>query len=273
MKRERLRIHDVPPPPQARPPTRQKPKAAGSGADPSIKRASAPRKAEPPPAPAPAPVPSVEEQMEGVTSESILAELIGSRGLTSAFHRACAAKAARALARDHPRDASAWLELLPTATRVAERVVSANDAKQRLLELVMNAQAADAVEEQREVDVLRAENARLRAGLGAVAIDRAAEVAAGGTLARPSPIPEVERVITPTDIMPPCERSDGPPGPPLREAKPPTVIDVVPAPQPPPNIPTRAGDPTREGEWDRSENAAKWREYRRTHGDMDDYLL
>jgi hypothetical protein len=207
--------------------------------------------------------------MAGVTSEAILAELIGSRGLTSAFHKACAAKAAKALARDHPRDASAWLELLPSAGRVAERVVSAHDAKQRLLELVMNAQAADQVEEAREVDALRAENARLRGLVDAVAVDRAAGVAAGGTLARPSPTPEVERVITPSigDICPPGERSDGPPGAPLRQAKPPVVIDQVPAPAP------VAGDPTREGEWDRSENAAKWREYRRTHGDMDDYLL
>jgi hypothetical protein len=246
----------------------------------TVRSRAATKQAEPPPAPPPT-VPSVEEQMQGVSSESILAELIASRCLRSAFHKACAAKAAKALARDHPRDASAWLELLPPPMRVdaSGRTVSGEAARSRLLELVMNAQAADAVEEQREVERLQRENAELRARLGAVAVDRAAGVADVGTASRPSPTPAtpelvvapVPRLITPTeaDIIPPSELGVPRPAYPddakaqARRNAP--VIDNPPQPV--------AGDPTRADEWDRSENAARWREYRRTHGDMDDYLL
>jgi len=187
--------------------------------------------------------------MVGVSAESILQELVNTRGLTSRFHRAVAAKASQALAKNSPRDAMAWLELLPAAGRVdaAGRNVSAEQARERLFELVTNAVAADEIEEQREVDKLRAENAALRAQIGQpVAVDRAAVVAVSGTDTRPSP-------ITPSigDIVPPGERTDKPPDPPLREPKPPVVIDAKPVP------------------WDQTPSGRAYHDWIRTHPDWD----
>jgi hypothetical protein len=282
------------PPPQGRPPLRQKPKAASPLAGRSNERTSAPRKPEPPPMPPPAP--SVEVQMVGVTSEAILQELIVSRGLTSAFHKACAAKAAKALARDHPRDASAWLELLPLAARVdaSGRTVSASAVKQRLLELVMNAKAADATELRRRVARGEALCERERLELRLAELDeggdeQAAEaistsagaVAAGAAGALPAARPpsiegassdqvegapsNAERVITPSigDIVPPGERSDGPPGAPLRQARPPTILDVKPEPVAPTPRETVAE------EWDRSPGGQAYHAWRRAHPDED----
>jgi len=252
MKAERLTIHEPPPPPQRGPAVRRKPPRA---AERRVARKGAPArrvKAAPtsePPAPQPPVSTSVEVQMLGVSSESILQELVASRGLTSRFHRACAAKAAQALARNSPRDAMAWLELLPPAGRVdaSGRTVGAQEARDKLWELYLNAVAADQIEEQKEVDRLREENAALRAQLvGAPLQVEGAPNANRDSLS-------TERTITPSigDITPPGERTDKPPDPPLREAKPPTVIDVKPVP------------------WDETPSGKAYHEWMRTHPDWD----
>jgi hypothetical protein len=238
--------------------------------------------------------PSIQEQMEGVSGESILQELIKTRGLQSDFHKAVAAKAADALARESPRDATAWLELLPQVRIDASgRSMGAQAARDQLFELVTNAIAADMHDLRRraekgerlsEADALRLrlaeidEGAPERAvappvplpGLGAATLPAGAEtapLAAGATGAQP--VVEAVRartgpkVLTPSigDIVPPGERTDKPPDPPLRQAKPPVVIDNPPQPRP--------ADPTKTGGFDASEHGRLWREYCRTHPEYD----
>jgi hypothetical protein len=238
-------------------------------ARPAVRQTSKP---EPPPVPPP--VPSVEVQMEGVSSESILQELIATRCLQSRFHRAVAAKAAQALARNSPRDALAWFELLPPAGRVdaSGRSMAAEAARKWLRELVLNAVAADRVELRRRAEKGEALSERERLQLRLAELDEGGaspEPAALAVAVEPVPVAAAvapaPKVITPSigDIVPLSERTDRPPDPPLRQAKPPVVID---------NPPQPVGDPTREGEWDRSENGAKWRAFRERHGDID-YLL
>jgi hypothetical protein len=110
------------------------------------------------------PAPSVERQMAGVTHASVLADLIASRGLTSALHKSIAAKVADAFVKDDPATASRWMAFLPPMrAETASPTVSASDARARVLALVLNAVAADDVEraqriergEANEADMLR----------------------------------------------------------------------------------------------------------------------
>jgi hypothetical protein len=220
------------------------------------------------------PAPPVEVQMEGVSSEAILAELIRTRNLVSAFHKAIAHKAANALARDNPRSAVAWLELLPPAERVdaSGRTVSAQQARKRLYELVMNAVAADQIEkkieEQREVERLRLEVAELRARLSepsTLARTDQAVPQQGGALSSPAGSAPSPIDVPTSAILPPGENPDLPQNqrmgsyPDDAKRKPPVVIDATPA-------PARARE-TVSGEWDRSPSGRAWHEWRRTHGD------
>jgi hypothetical protein len=232
---ERVIVHDVPLPPERGAHSARKPNgAAGVASRVKSRPRAAPlpepqadvRPPTPEPPPAPPPVPSIEAQMQDVTGESILQELVTTRGLTSRFHRAVAAKASSALARNSPRDAMAWLELLPPAGRVdaSGRTVSADQARDHLWQLFLNAQAADQIEERKAIDKLREENASLRARLG----EAPPQVEPPVNLS----VSDKSKPITPSlgDIVPWSERTDRPPDPPLREPKPPVVIDATPVP-------------------------------------------
>jgi hypothetical protein len=213
----------------------------------------------------PQPVPPAEVQMVGVTSEAILAELIASRGLVSALHKAIAFKAASALVSNNPRNAEAWLALLPPITRSSsgERH-SESGVRERVLQLIENHIEADRIEEaEREVtelEALRQEVAALRARLGEQP---------GGAPA----LTDQAKTITPSlgDIMPPSENANlarssrAPVGP--DDRPPPVVLDLTPEPAPPPPAPR----PTVPEEWDASPSGQAFRAWRDAGG-MIDYL-
>jgi hypothetical protein len=98
------------------------------------------------------------------SSDEIYAALVEQRNLTSAFDRALAMEVVDALVRGDLAEAVRALALLPTpAVRVeTSRTVSASDAKERLLELVLNAIAADQFEaDQADQGDLQAARARI----------------------------------------------------------------------------------------------------------------
>jgi hypothetical protein len=207
-------------------------------------------------------------------AQEALAALCASRSIHNRFDQLMAVRVINCLADGRIAEAIKLLDALPQpvrAKRVAGTTVSAQDARDRLWELYCHAVAADRTEEkiaeERESTRLRAEVAALRAQIGQpVAVDRAAVVAVSGTDTRPSPIDVPTSAITP-----PSERCDLPQNQRMgvypddakvqakRNAP---VLDATPV----------AGDPTKEGEWDRSANGPAWAEYRRTHGDADDFL-
>jgi len=197
------------------------------------------------------------------TAEEVLESLIQSRAISAPFDRLLALRIVNAAISGKLSDVK-LLDHLPPPIRadVSSPVVTASAAKAKLLELVLNAQAADKVEaeqvEQSEVTALRVEVAELRRRLGEPCgrEPRALVMSSGDT-----------KVLTPPlgDIVPPREQTDNPAnmrGPKYDLPKPPVVIDAKPEPAPSPTVP---------GQWDASDHGRMWREYRALHGD--DYLL
>ena len=223
---------------------------------------------------------------EASNIDQVFASLIEAHGVETAHGRAVAWRAAQALVEggvSNLSEAVKALSLLP-APRVqtrAERTISADAVKAKLMEAVMNEKAADHAELCRRADrgerlsevelaSARLYEAELRAEgrevehvepveppqiEQAVAVDRAAEVAALGTGARPSPID-----VPTGDIVPPGERDDLPanqrmhPG--ADDAKAQAkrnapVIDATPVP------------------WDETPSGKAYHEWVRTHPDWD----
>jgi hypothetical protein len=234
------------------------------------------------------PTPTAEPMMTAV--DQVFESLVEAHRLETAHHRALAWRIANALTEggaNNLSEAIRGMSLLPVATvrTKAERSISASAVRQRLTELIENNRVAyrtELGERVRRGDALskvefhalqmlvaEAEEAgveveRLEAQQPAVSAPNAAvaAMAVPGEAATP-------KVITPTDIQPPCER--GVPRPnyaddakaAARRTAP--VIDNPPQPQPPP-------DGTKPGQWDCTEDAAKWRAWRERYGDID-YLL
>jgi hypothetical protein len=219
--------------------------------------------------------------------------------LTEPAHRALAWRASNALVSggsSNLSEAVRAIALLPSprGMTAAERAthVSGHTARQRLMELILNAIIVDRQELARRAErgealtkvealrlqLYRAEQAE--AGADHPEVERLGEHA-GEELARLQDLPtnpqKGEKVITPStgDILPPSENSHlpqnmrAPVGADDWKAAPKPVIDVVPTPVEP--AARAAPSPTVAGEWDRSEHGKLWREYRALHGD--DYLL
>jgi hypothetical protein len=195
------------------------------------------------------------------TAEEVLDSLIQSRAISAPFDRLLALRIVNAAISGKISDVPKLLDHLPprVTADTSARTVSATDAKEKLLELVLNQISADEVEqqieEQREVDRLRLENAELRRRLGEP-VETIASTPEGG------------KVIVPRDgdIVGPREQSDNPqnarpaPGPDDAKYKPGqnTVIDATATPVEPAS-PTGAN-------WDASANAALWRAWRDSNG-------
>ena len=100
--------------------------------------------------------------------DEIYAALVESRGIRSAFDRALAQEITDALVAGNLAEVVRALALLPPVVRVegSSRTVSADAARAKLTELVLNAKAADQFEaaqaEQTEVEQLRAQVASLQ---------------------------------------------------------------------------------------------------------------
>jgi hypothetical protein len=198
-------------------------------------------------------------------SERVLADICLRHNLRTDTDRVVAMKAVAALGKDSLLYAK-LIELLPPPINadVSSPVVTPSAARERLLELVLNACAADRFEaeqiEQSEVTALRAEVAELRRRLGEQPNGKY-------TFLLP---PEGEpKAITPSigDITPPGERTDVGVAPPKYDPppKPPPVIDATPTPTAPPS-------PTQAGRWDESASGKAWHEWRERNPHLVDYL-
>jgi hypothetical protein len=203
-------------------------------------------------------------------AQDALTALISSRRIVNRFDQMLAVRTINALAEGKIVEVIKLLDALPQPYRaeaVAATAVSATDAKERLLELVLNACAADRFEaeqvEQTEITALRAEVAELRRRLGE-------QPNVDCSLHLP---PEGEpKTITPStgDILPPSENSHlpqnarAPVGADDAKYKPGrnTIIEhepVKPAPSPTPMPPPQ--------NWDETENGRAWNEWRRNNPD------
>jgi len=159
--------------------------------------------------------------------DEIYAALVESRGIRSAFDRALAQEITDALVAGNLAEVVRALALLPPVVRVegSSRTVSADAARAKLTELVLNAKAADQFEaaqaEQTEVEQLRAQVASLQ--------DECKHL----------------RGTKPRQLPPPSK--------PGATATKPAAATPKPAPAaaPPPS-------PTVSGQWDRSENGRAW---------------
>jgi hypothetical protein len=203
-----------------------------------------------------------------------LQSLCASRGIregTSEY--LIASRWVNAMAENAYGDAIRLMDMLPPRIKadVTSRVVGSAEIRDKMWELYCNAVAADQVEEAREIDRLRAENAALRARLAgeqAVAapiLPATGPVASGG--ARPAITPSIG------DITPPSERCDLPQNQrmgvypddaKLAARRNAPVIDATPVPVARETVP---------GEWDASPTGRAWHEYRRTHPTDEDVLL
>jgi hypothetical protein len=204
-----------------------------------------------------------------VTAREVLSSLIESRNITTPFSKALAVSVVNAVCSGDLANAVKALAMLPPVTRgeVSATTMSAEHARERLLELVLNACAADQFEaeqvEKREVAALKAEVAELRRRLGEPSNDQAAKRDYSHVLTVPGDAP---KTITPSlgDIVPPREQSDNPQNmrPPKYDSpKPaPPVIDATPVPTAPPS-------PTVPGQWDQSPSGQAWHEWRRNNPD------
>jgi hypothetical protein len=207
-----------------------------------------------------------------VTPQEVLQSLIQSRGITSHFDRLLAVRAVAALVQGKLAEGVRALECLPPPRHLDDegKPTTAGDAKARVLQMILNAIAADDEDrrlriergEASEADLLRErllleENAQLRSRLG-----------------EPPPPPSTERVRVIDGkrgdaIIPPSEI--GNPNPmvgaddwkhqrkrnlPIIEGK--AEPAAEPAPQP--------------RTWDETEDAAKWREWRDRNPDAVGYL-
>jgi len=229
---------------------------------------------------------TMKPEAERSQAETVFDSLCEAHRIETAHGRALAWRIANALVSggtNNLSEAVKAIALLPPAkvqTR-AERTISAQAAKQRLGELIENNRRADHVELARRVrrgEPLSAVEAATLRLYEAEAVEAGREVepvkvesAVASTMVAVAPMDAAdavvhacttERVITPPtgDIVPPGERTDRPPDPPLREPKPPTVIDVKAVP-----VPASPTGPN----WDASENAAKWRAWRERNPDAD----
>ena len=136
--------------------------------------------------------------LRGVTSEDVLGSLIKLHALETPFHKAMALQITNAVVRGDLAEATRAIALLPEPrmTSQAGSTRGQHSAREKVLQLILSSVAATEIEEQSEVERLRAENAELRARLGETL------PASGGTGSEP--------VITlrTGDIVPPGEQSD-----------------------------------------------------------------
>jgi len=231
-----------------------------------------------------------EEAAGRARAEAALQALIDSRGIsTNSFEYVLARRCVNLLAEGQINEfVRLYDQLPPRVFHASAPLADPAKARRWLWDAIARAKAADATE---EIAALKREVASLRKQLaGSVPQHGGAPCADTGALGAPSPVvlavPPVEGApITPTDVMPPSERSDLPcnmvqqPG--ADDGKRPQpmlgrgpVIDAVPVKKPEASGTgfARPADATRAGEWDRSENARRWREWRAAGNDVD-YLL
>jgi hypothetical protein len=97
-------------------------------------------------------------------SERFLAELCASRNIQGDVDRMLASKAVAALAENKVADFLKLLDQLPPRVAVVDGrpTESAESAKAAVMQLIAAAQEADRIEQEPEIERLRAENARLR---------------------------------------------------------------------------------------------------------------